>query len=93
MSRRTETEHRLRVAVIEQALELGLHRLAEAADRSNDQTELVEVAVAEVRRVLELPEDTADAIRFALTAGVLVGRLAAMLPSTGTAAPGTIRDG
>lgn len=84
MSRRSEVEHRVRVAVIEQAVGMGLPRFAETADRSSDPGEILETAVAETTRLLGLAEDDQDAVRLAITVGVMVGQLVAVLRRGGT---------
>lgn len=77
--RRREIDHRVRIAAMEQALELGLPELAAAFDRSSDSSEVVEVAVREVTLKLGLSEEDRDAIRFAVTAGVISGQLLAVV--------------
>lgn len=82
MNRRArEAEHRVRVAVIEQALTLGLPMFARVADSSEDPTEILEIAIRDVCDLLELDETAADAIRLAVTVGVLVGRLDGVIGS------------
>lgn len=86
LHRSAERLNRVRLAVIEQAVGLGLNVLARAADQSNDETEILQAAVADIARRLYLDEDQA---RLAVFAGVMVGRMTAALravqsPSTGT---------
>jgi hypothetical protein len=77
VSRRRDEEHRVRVAAIEQALEMGLPHLAAAADAEIDGSEMVELAVQDLLRLLELGTEAEDAIRLAVTAGALIGGVVA----------------